>query len=67
MLHEYIYMTMTRFMTMTMTKNDNDKDNDVIVKILLSFQRISFAEFTALPPGQVDPEEEELDRQYMAE
>ena len=52
---------------MTMTKNDNDKDNDVIVKILLSFQRISFAEFTALPPGQVDPEEEELDRQYMAE
>lgn len=30
-------------------------------------QRISLEEFTALPPGEVDPEQEALDREYIAE
>ena len=30
-------------------------------------QRISLEEFTALPPGEVDPEDAELDKEYMAE
>ncbi|XP_065061600.1 45 kDa calcium-binding protein-like [Rhopilema esculentum] len=30
-------------------------------------KRISFEEFTALPPGEVDPEDAALDREYVAE
>jgi len=35
--------------------------------LFFAFQIITLAEFSALPPGEVDPEEAEMDKLYQEE